>query len=269
MKKLLMLMLLWLVAATASAETYTFGVVPQFEQRRTFAIWTPILAELGKRTGLSFELVTTPTIPAFEKLYDEGSVDFAYMNPYYMVENPQGYIPLVRDNTPIVGILVVRKDSPYKTPADLEGKEVAFPSPNAIGASLLIRADLARQYHVNIIPRYVKSHSSVYLHVAQNLTAGGGGVVKTLEEQKPEVQDVLRVLFTTRSIPSHPVSAHPRVPKKVREAVRDALLAMASTPAGKALLDEIPMSKPVAAHAKDYEPMRGYGLEDMFVHERP
>lgn len=268
MKKLLVLLLLGLATATASAETYTFGVVPQFEQRKTFAIWSPILAELGKRTGLSFELVTTPTIPAFEKLYNEGNVDFAYMNPYYMVENHQGYIPLVRDDNPIVGILVVRKDSPYKAPADLEGKEVAFPSPNAIGASLLIRADLARQFHVNIVPRYVKSHSSVYIHVAQGLTAGGGGVVKTMEEQKPEIKDTLRVLYTTRSIPSHPVSAHPRVPKKVREAVREALLALAATPEGKALLDEVPMGKPVAAYAKDYDPMRSYGLEDMFVREQ-
>lgn len=267
MKKLLLALLLWLAATTGFAETYTFGVVPQFEQRKTFAIWSPILAELEKRTGLSFDLVTTATIPAFEKLYDEGKIDFAYMNPYYMVENPQEYIPLVRDDNPIIGILVVRKDSPYKTPADLDRKEVAFPSPNAIGASLLPRADLARQFHVNIIPRYVTSHSSVYLHVAQGLTAAGGGVMKTFNEQKPEVRDALRVLYTTRPIPSHPVSAHPRVPKKVREAVREAFLALAATPKGKALLDEVPMSKPVAAYPKDYEAMRSYGLEDLFVHE--
>jgi ABC-type phosphate/phosphonate transport system, periplasmic component len=268
MKNLFALLFLWLLTAPAFADTYTFGVVPQFEQRKTFAIWSPILAELEKRTGQRFELVTTATIPAFEKLFNDGKVDFAYMNPYYMVENVQGYLPLVRDDKPIVGILVVRRDSPYQTPADLEGKEVAFPSPNAIGASLLIRADLARQFHVNIVPRYVKSHSSVYLHVAQGLTAGGGGVVKTLEEQKPEVKDALRVLYTTRSIPSHPVSAHPRIPKKVREAVREALLALASTPEGKPLLAEVPMTRPVAAYAKDYEPMRGYGMDDLFVREQ-
>lgn len=268
MNRLLALLFLCLAAGAAFADVYSFGVVPQFEQRKTFAIWTPILAELEKRTGHRFELVTTPTIPAFEKLFNEGKVDFAYMNPYYMVENVQGYVPLVRDDKPIVGILVVRKDSPCQAPADLEGKEIAYPSPNAIGASLLIRADLARRFHVDTVPRYVKSHSSVYLHVAQGLTAGGGGVVKTLEEQKPEVRDVLRVLYTTRSIPSHPVSAHPRVPKKAAEAVRAALLALAATPEGKALLDEVPMTRPVAASPKDYEPMGGYGLEDFFVREQ-
>ena len=269
MKKLLFLVLFWLSAGQGLAETYSFGVVPQFEQRKTFAIWKPILDELERRTGYTFDLVTTPTIPAFEKLYNAGSMDFAYMNPYYMVENPQGYIPLVRDQKPIIGILVVRKDSLYQSPADLAGKEIAFPSPNAIGASLLPRADLARQFHISFVPRYVKSHSSVYLHVAQGITAAGGGVEKTLEEQPDNIRSSLKVLYTTRAVPSHPISAHPRVPKKVRDAVQRALLAMAATPEGKALLDEIPMTQPIATSAKDYEVMRGFGLEDMFQREAP
>jgi phosphonate transport system substrate-binding protein len=269
MKKLFLLTLLWLLAGSGFADTYTFGVVPQFEQRKTFAIWKPILVELEKRTGHTLELVTTPTIPAFEKLYDAGGMDFAYMNPYYMVENPQGYIPLVRDQKPIIGALVVRKDSPYQSPADLAGKEIAFPSPNALGASLMIRADLLRLYRVNVVPRYVKSHSSVYLHVAQGLTAGGGGVEKTLEEQPDNVRDSLRVLYTTQPVPAHPVSAHPRVPKKVRDAVQQALLSLAATPAGKALLDEVPMTQPIATTAKDYEVMRDLGLEKLFQREQP
>lgn len=50
-----------------AAESYTFGVVPQFEQRKLHAIWDPIIEELEKRTGLKFKLLTTLKIQDFEK----------------------------------------------------------------------------------------------------------------------------------------------------------------------------------------------------------
>ena len=254
--------------APGSAErVYTLGVTPQFERRQLFAIWKPILIELERRTHRRFDLVILPDIAAFERQYNAGSFDFAYMNPYLIVVNPAGYIPLVRDETPVTGILVVGKDDPARTPADLQGKDIAFPAPNAIGASLLLRAELTRKFKIGFTPRYVKSHTAVYLSVAQGLTSAGGGVQKTLAEQKPEVQDRLRVLYQTEPFPSHPIAAHPRVPAAVREEVRNALLAFAATPEGKALLQEIPLSRMVPATPKDYVPLKSLGLEDFFVPE--
>ena len=143
-------------------ERYIFGVVPQFEQRKLYATWQPIIKELEKRTGLEFDLVTTLNIQEFEKEFVRGGFDFVYMNPYYMLKanSAQGYIPLVRDKAPLRGILVVLKDGPIQKVADLNGKVVAFPSPNALGASLLMRADLERLYHIRVKPIYVKTHSS-------------------------------------------------------------------------------------------------------------
>jgi len=60
---------------------------------------------------------------------------------------------------------------------------------------------------------------------------------------------------------SHPIAAHPRVPKQAREAIRKALLEMAATPEGSALLAEIPMTQPVATSIEDYLKMRNWGLE--------
>lgn len=250
-------------------EIFTFAVVPQFEQRKLFGIWKPIVDELGRRTGLSLKLVTVLTIPEFERELSKGSFDFAYANPYHILRESkrQGYIPLVRDNSPLQGILVVSKASPIRSVAELNGKTLAMPSPNALGASLLLRADLEDIYHVRMIPLYVKTHSSVYLNVATGATDAGGGVQKTLEEQNQSVRDALRIIYTTRGIPSHPVSAHPRVPRPVREAVQRALLQMATTAAGQALLAEVPMTQPVAASMGDYLVMQRWGLEKYWVEE--
>jgi phosphonate transport system substrate-binding protein len=262
------LMLLAPLAAMAGA-TYTLGVVPQFEQRKLFAIWKPIVDELGRRTGLDIQLAVTLSVPEFEDALDKGTFDFVYTNPYHVlrVSKRQGYIPLVRDQAPLRGILVVRRDSPLTAVADLDGKTLAVPSPNALGASLLLRAELERLHRVRVDMVNAKTHSSVYLHVLNGLTAAGGGVQKTLAEQDAAIRDGLRVLYTTREMPSHPVAGHPRVPADVRQQVRQALLDMAATSAGQALLDKVPMPAPVATSLDDYLVMRKWGLESYWVEE--
>lgn len=257
------------VSAHAAAQTYTFAVVPQFEQRKLFTIWKPIVAELERRTGHSFKLVATLTIKDFERALSRGTFDFVYANPYHILKasHSQGYIPLVRDEAALRGVLVVRKDSPVQHISELDGKTVAFPSPNAIGASLLMRADLSRLHHTAVVPLYVKTHSSVYFHVVNGLAAAGGGVEKTLHEQDASVRDALRVLYTTREMPSHPIAAHPRIGKALRDEVQHALLEMGRTKEGLEMLDKVPISKVVATSLEDYTQMRGWGLESLWVED--
>jgi phosphonate transport system substrate-binding protein len=223
--------------------------------------------EVQKRTGLTLNLTYMTTVQEFEKELAKSSFDFVYCNPYSIIKSvpDPGYIPLVRDSSPLRGILLVRKDSAITKPSDLEGKTVAFPSPNAIGASLLMRAELTRLLHVHINPMYVKTHSSVYLHVAKGLTDAGGGVETTLQEQEPELKDALRIVYTTREFPSLPVAANPRVPKADREKVRKALLELSSTAEGKEMFSRVPMQEVVPTSLEDYAPMRSWGLESFWV----
>ncbi len=142
------------VASTAGGAEYSFGVVPQYDHRQLFALWTPILGELGKRTGLSFKAVFEPDIPSFEKMCFKGFYDLVYLNPYHLLKAnwSAGYRAVIRDHSDLLGVLVVRRDSPLNSPEDLNGRTVAFPSPNALGASLLMRVDLSSLFHVRNPP---------------------------------------------------------------------------------------------------------------------
>lgn len=259
----------WRVPPANAAEVYTFGVVPQYDQRQMFATWKPILNALEKRTGLTFRLVSTPTIAAFDKECLKGAYDFIYLNPFILLKANKavGYLPVIRDRTDLRGILVVRKDSPVKSPSELNGKTIAFPAPNAIGASLLMRADLSNLFHIRFAPLYVTSHDSVYLHVAKGLAEAGGGVEKTLQGQKAAIKDTLKVIYSTRPIPSHPVAAHPRVIARDAEKVRHAFIEMGATPEGRELLSKIPMNHPISATLHDYTPMMKWGLDAFWVKE--
>ena len=253
--------------AVRGEEAYSFAIVPQFDQRKLFAIWKPVAEQLEARTGLKLELVGSAGVSEFERRLGAGEFDFAYTNPYLILKERerQGYIPLVRDATPLRGILVVAKDGPIHEVSELDGKLLAVPSPNALGASLLLRAELERLHHVTMRMLDVKSHSSVYLHVASGLAEAGGGVEKTFQGQTPTVRERLRIIYTTAEMPSHPVAAHPRVPEKDREKMRRALLELATTTPGLALLSAIPMTRPVAASLDDYQVMAGWHLERLWV----
>ncbi|MCP4702811.1 MAG: phosphate/phosphite/phosphonate ABC transporter substrate-binding protein [Gammaproteobacteria bacterium] len=265
-----LLLLLLHVAAAYADSTYSFGVVPQFDTRHLQSVWQPILQTLERETGLQFKLRGSPTIPRFEKELMEGHFDFAYMNPYHalLASEANGYRPLLRDNgKTLYGILVVRKDDPIKEPGELAGRRVAFPAPNALGASLQIRADFADKFGIEVEPRYVKTHSSVYLNVILGETAAGGGVQKTLARQSPEIRGQLRVLHSSQKVSPHPITAHPRVPLEIQERVRKGFLAIGATEEGRALLAKVPIQRIGEASIDDYTPLRTLRLERFYVAE--
>lgn len=251
------------LAAQAEA-AYSFGVVPQFEARERANTWLPILAELSRRSGLKLVMKGASRIPDFDIDFTAGTYDFAYHNPFFAHRaiHTQGYSPLVRDSAiALYGILAVRKDSPYRSVKDLAGQKIAFPSPNAIGASLLVRADLEFLHKIGFTPVYAQTHASAYLHAVLGTTAAVGGVQSTFDLQKPDVRDQLRIIYQTRKVPPHPVIAHPRVPEAHRLKLQQAFLEMSATPEGSKLLARIPMQQPIAANVADYDIIATLNLE--------
>ncbi|VAW89321.1 Phosphonate ABC transporter phosphate-binding periplasmic component (TC 3.A.1.9.1) [hydrothermal vent metagenome] len=256
-------------AQSLSAKTFSVGIVPQFDSRKIHKIWRPILKELEKSTGYKFRLQGAPTIPAFEKKLNVGYFDFAYMNPYHALRanNHQGYIPLVRDiEKPLQGILVVKKGGHVNKIEELANQTVSFPAPNALGASLMIRAELEDFFEIQVQPQYVKTHSSVYLNVVLGITKAGGGVQKTLDQQPSEVRDALQILYKTRHVVPHPISAHPRVSSEVIKQVTETLLSLSNTTQGLKMLKKIPIKKIGPTSLKDYTSLNNLGLE-RFYHE--
>lgn len=256
------------LASVATAEPiYSFGVVPQFEPGKLTSIWLPILREVESLSGIKLQMVGSPQIPEFEKSFMAGEFDFAYMNPYHalVAMETQHYEPLVRDHgRQLSGILVVHKDSPITTIAELNGKRVAFPAPNALGASLMTRADMANRFHIEVEPEYVQTHSSVYLNVALNRFVAGGGVLSTLKQQAPYIQDSLRVLYETERVAPHPVVAHPRVRRRDQQAVLKAFMTLGQSESGRELLRRIPMHEVGLASTDDYRSLKQLGLDAFY-----
>lgn len=256
-----------MVCSGAWADTFSVGIVPQFEPRKLTEIWAPILSELEDKTGHSFVLVGSPTISDFEKSFIQGEFDFAYMNPYHylVASETQGYRPVVRDGgRELFGVLVVAKDSEIQSVADLEGRSIAYPSPNALGASLLMRADLDRNFALTYDAHYVSTHSSAYLNVVLGQMDAAGGVMATLNAD-PTILDNLRIVYETTRLPTHPVVAHERIAPDVLAEVKAAFLAMGETDEGKAMLAKVPIKEVAPAWAEEYEILEELNLTDYWI----
>jgi phosphonate transport system substrate-binding protein len=248
-----------------SPNALNLGVVPQFTATETLQRWTPMIDNLQSACGRAIHLQYSKSIPAFESQFLNGSLDLAFMNPYHavMAHRAQGYVPLVRDNKQrLKGVLVVRADSPYQTPQDLAGQTIAFPAPNAFGASLLMRAVLERDQNVHFAPVYAKTHSNAYRYVLTGQAAAAGGVQATLSSESEDIRSQLRVLFETPASAPHPLSAHPRLDVTLRTCLENAVLQSTKSPQGQTALDGIQMSEPVpAVYVRDYAPLERLSLE--------
>jgi phosphonate transport system substrate-binding protein len=249
-------------AADAPA-AYTLAVVPYQLPLTLHRDWTPLARRLAARLGTPVELKVYPAFPEFEAdLLQRGAPDFAFVNPYHQVlaKKRHGYLPLVRSRTATTGVLVVRDDSPVRHVRELDGQTIGFPSPNAFGASLHIRAHLNER--IGFQPRYLGSHSEVYRHVLLGEVAAGGGIRYTLEREPPELRRRLRVLYETEANVAHALAAHPRVSPAAREALRALVLELDRSADTRALLAPLQLADPVAAdYARDYGPLERLGLE--------
>jgi phosphonate transport system substrate-binding protein len=258
------------VQAYAEGQTrYTVAIVPQFPPLTVKRLWLPLIDQVSRSSGVKLDLRFYRSIPDFERDFLKGKPDFVYLNPYHaiMARKAQEYIPLIRDSEqPLVGILVVRRDSRVVRIRDLNNKEIAFPSPNAFAASLYMRALLVQSEHITFTPRYLTTHSNVYRHVILDKVAAGGGVNTTLSKEPAELQELLKVIYRTPPAAPHPLCAHPRVPVAVREAVVEAILKLARSAQGRALLKAVELNRPVRAdYHRDYAPLETLGLERFAV----
>ena len=266
MRRIIITLLLCLHSSTSFAEQHLmFGIVPQQSAGRLAQLWIPIMQELSKHTGFTIHFATAPDIPTFEERLANGVYDIAYMNPYhYTVFHQQtGYQALAKArNKHIKGIIVVHKDSPITTLAELDGRTLAFPAPAAFAATILTTADLLAQ-NVDFDAEYVSSHDSVYRTVAKGIYPAGGGIVRTFNNVESDIRQQLKILWTTPGYPPHAIAAHPRIDSSAVTSVQQALANLSKQTTGKALLQTINIRAFEPAVDSDWNDIRALQLSQI------
>lgn len=253
-------------ALAAGESAYTVMIVPQFSETKTHANWGPLLDFVSKDTGIEFRLTFATDIPEFERQFEQGKPDIIYCNPYHavMAKKAQGYLPVLKDQQNLKGLLITEETGSIRSVQDLNGKTILFPSPNAFGSSLYLRALLKDKEKIDFTAKYVKTHPNVLRGILRGEGSAGGMIASTLNSEDEKLQDKMKVLYETPLASSHPVAVHPRIPEALRKkftaSLKKALLSMPKEAA------EISLSNPQeTSYAKDYQVLEKMGLEKYVV----
>jgi len=243
----------WLVAG--AGRTYTLAVIPSLPPVALHKVWVPFVRELSREAGVELELKLYDTFPAFLADCEPGRPDFIYISPnlFFLVHGQQKYVPLVRSSVKISGLVFVRRDSAYQKISDLHGRTIAFVGPKSV-CSVITRYALASgEGDID----YNASFSGSTINVAKSVLLGKADAGAILDAKQAgdfvENSPDFRVLLRTPKIAPHPLAAHPRVPREIREAVVRAVFAMATSGTGRPLLAAVGLAEPVTADfQRDY-----------------
>lgn len=253
------------VIFAAEKNSYTLAIIPNMPAVTLHKNWTPFVEHLSKELGVKIELKMYDKIGVFLDDTQAGLADFIYSAPnmFYLAYKKQKYIPLVRSSTMMRGILFVRKDSPYKKVSELQGKSIAFVGPKNVCSVLTRQALLTGQGEID----FNASFSGSTVNVAKSVLLGKADAGATLDismmSDLPDMANEFRTILETDKIASHPIAAHPRVPKKLQEAVTNAVLALDKSEQGKKILATVKLTKPMKADFK-----RDYSFFSEFDFER-
>ena len=246
------------VDSDKESKVITFGVVPQQSAQVLARKWIPIFNYLEEKTGYKFIFKTTKTIPEFEKNVLKGGYDIAYMNPYHytVFHEKAGYRALLKQGSKqIVGIMVVRKNSPINSLQDLNGKSIAFPAPAAFAATVIPQS-VMKKSNINHSPVYTSSHESVYKNVSYGNFIAGGGIERTFASTPKEVTDNLRILWRSKGYTPHAIAAAPHVSEEITNLIVSAFMEMNHNSVGNKLLEALKFKHIEKANNNDWDDVR-------------
>jgi phosphonate transport system substrate-binding protein len=220
----------------------SFGVIIWRSPTLTAQFWNPILRYVSDKSGVPLQLKVAQTGPEHTAMVRRGEYHFLYSNHNFIKENEEsGYRVFARSKDDIgTGEIVVLKDSPIRSLADLGGQEVVFPhfAGNQEGAMGQLKAGRA-------------------------VAAGVNAAVMRAFAQRENL--AYRTLWSSDKYVSLALSALPSVPAETVKAVREAFLKMGDDPEGvkvlaasaEVLKQEAPL-RFVASKDSEFDSMRKF-----------
>jgi phosphonate transport system substrate-binding protein len=255
-------------AVTRDGTEYVLAVYPLHNPGLTFEQYNPLAEYLSSRIpGAHFRLETSRNYSGFGKKLYGGQVHFALANPRQaLAALAHGYQVFAKagDDGDCSGVILVRRDSNIEDPSDLKGRKVSYPSSTALAAALLGQYYLhSHGVDVNtaIENVYAGSQLSSILNVYHGITAAGVARPSTwlmFQVAHPAESAEMAVKWRTESLPNNPLLVRNDVPREVMEQVRNLLVSLQDSEAGRKILGPMALSRFEPADNGVYEPVRAF-----------
>jgi phosphonate transport system substrate-binding protein len=155
----------------------------------------------------------------------------------------------------IRGVIAVPEDSPLRSLADLQGRRVAFPSPDAFVAYAVPKVALdAAGIRTEAV--FAGNQDGALAQLRARRVDAAAVNSRFLAQYAEREGQRYRALYESESFAELPVIVHPRVPKEQAEAIRRALVGMQSDPRAAPLLQALKFPGFAPAGERDYDNVR-------------
>lgn len=252
----------------AAVMAYVVGIHPLHNPQRLLEVYGPIVDHIdAAMPEIQLKLETSRSYEEFEKKLYGGHFDFAMPNPYQTVlALKRGYrvFGKMADDAEFRGLILLRRDSPVRTVADLKGKTVAYPAPTALAATLLPQHYLhthGLNIRHDIENLYVGSQESAIVSVQRGHAAAAATWPlpwKNFSAEHPELASQLVVKWETRSLPNNAWVARQDMPAAVSRRFAELLFGLKDSEAGQQMLRHVPVTSFAPARDDTYEPVREF-----------
>jgi phosphonate transport system substrate-binding protein len=225
-------------AHAAEQQPYAFNVLNQRSIALTSQYWNPILIHVSKKSGVPLELRLARTTKEANALAEQGAYHFLYSNHFFTPERDRlGFRVIARPAGPgIRGQIVVPADSAIKTLAELNGKEVAFASPDAFAAYWL-PMDALLKSKVNVKSVFTANQEAGLAQLKLGTVAAAGVNDQIIQRYARREGFEYRLLWNSELYNDLCIMASSKVPPEKVAAVRDALIGMMHDPEGRKVIE--------------------------------
>ncbi len=216
---------------------YLFNVLNHRSVSLTAQYWNPILVYVSRKSGVPLELRVNKTSKENTAIAETGVYHFLYTNHFFTPERDRlGFRVIARPAGPgIRSQIVVAKESPIQSLRDLEGKEIAFPTPDGFTGYWLPMDQLLRN-KVNVKPVFTGNQEASFSQLRVNKVSAAGVNSTALEAYARRENFEYRVLWTSEIYGDLCIMASPKLPADKVAAVRAALIKMSADPEGLRVL---------------------------------
>ncbi len=238
MKALALLLAAASLALPLRAQTeYRFSPVNQANITTAASYWNPIVAYVSEKSGVKLTLKLGRTSADTTAYVLAQEVEFAFTNHLFSPEREQmGWKVFGRRNTPALhGQIVVPADSPITDLAQLDGKEVGFPGPEAFIAYKTTYAQLLNR-KLNVRSVFGGNMDGAFAQLFSGKVAAVGANSQLVEGYAKREGKQFRVLWSSEPYHDLALMASPKVPAAQVQAVAKAFAGMASDPQGRDIL---------------------------------
>lgn len=251
-----------------SKPVYRLAIHPLYNPTKLAETYLPLVELLNQRiSGVHFELEASRDYQMYERKLRARQPELLLPNPWQTLQAIKvGYnvIAMAGDAADFKGIFIVRKDSPIKTPADLKGKVVSYPSPTALAACIMPQMYLQHRgvdVMRDINNRYVGSQESSIMNVFLGQSSAGATWPppwRLFQQDHPQEAAQLQVIWETPSLVNNSLMVRNDIPAPIRDQVQTILLNLKQTPEGQAILARMQSGEFHPANNGSYDVVRDY-----------